>query len=131
MTKEIFYRVALFITTFEQHASKNCLFEDDYDFPINPYMSSEELSQIRKKAMDFYNERLEQVTEGNFHIPFATPSDLEMNENAAYGLTVSIIELYEDGEEDEWFLTGEDEELLKEGKAEEERIISEILITNQ
>ncbi len=131
MTKEIFYRVAVFITTLEQQSNRNCLFEDDFDFPINSYMSGEELSEMRKKAMAFYNKRLEELSAEKFHLPFAIPSDLKMNDNAAFGCTLSILELYEDGEEAEWFLAGEDEEEIKEGEAEEERIISEILITNQ
>ena len=131
MNKEIFYRVASFVTTFEQSTTHHSSLEDNHDFPVNPFMSHDEIQMVRQQAMDFYREKLSALGDGKFELPFATPSNFEMNENAAFGLTFSIVELYEDEEEFEWYLAGEEDELLEEGKTEEARIISEILIAHQ
>jgi hypothetical protein len=98
---EFFYRVYELVTTFDTDGIKNGSFSHDEDFKGN------DLLLCRTEAEKYYWERLSEVKNGKYLLPFASPQDFAEGKHAAFSLTFSLIELQPNGNELEHPLFGE------------------------
>lgn len=105
---EYFYRVSEFVTTFGMDEGKNEPFSHFEDFNGN------NLLECKVKAEKHYWERLEGLEQGKYYLPFAAPQNFEFGKNAAFSITLSLVEYYTDDEYFEYPLIGEDDETTAE-----------------
>jgi len=112
---EYFYRVNEFVTTMESDPGKNLPYSHDEDF------RGSNLLYCRAKAIKWYQEREEGlIKNGKYFLPFASPKDFVLGENAAYTITLSLIEYYDEEFQLAYSLAGDDEIELQEGREFEE-----------
>ncbi len=115
---QYYYRVDVFITTFNVFDSyvQTEIFEND------------NLHQAREKALlraDELNSIL--LKQGMFFLPFATPKEFVLGENACYSVTVYIVELTDDCYF-EYPIFGEDEFRTEEALRFEKEVYENLLI---
>jgi hypothetical protein len=103
-----FYRVHEFVTTFEKGRS----FSNDTDFRTGS------LKECKAEAESFFQKRLDGFESGKapFYRPFASPANFKHGENAAYSITLSIVEYYDEDEYYEYVLLGDDEDICAESR---------------
>ena len=126
-----YYRVEEFVTTFEADPGKNESFSHTEEF------KGPDFRECRRKAYAWYNERLKGLdNKGSYHnLPFAAFKDFTTGKNAAYSVTLALVEcgrssafgVTEDYEE-EYFLAGWGEE---EEQAEARELEIRLLSDNQ
>ncbi len=116
---QYYYRVDVFITTFN-------VFE--------PYVHTEiferdNLNEARENSVLRADEIISiLVKQGMFFLPFATPEEFVLGENACYSVTVSIV-MQSDGNYIEYPILGEDE-FRTEGALRFEKEVYENLLNN-
>ena len=101
---EYFYRVAEFVTTFGKDEGKNEPFSHSEDF------KGADLLKCKEQAEKYYWERLEGLEKGKYFLQFEAPENFEFGKNAAFSITVALVEFYSEDEQYEHFTFGEDEE---------------------
>jgi len=115
-----YYRVSEFVTTFGADPGENEPFSHTEEF------KGPDFRECRRKAYAWHNERLKGLeNKGGYFLPFAAFEDFKEGENAAYSVTLEIIE-NTDGEEDEYFLAGGEDEEHAEARELELKILSGI-----
>lgn len=95
----LYYRVAVYVTTFEGDEGKNEPFEHVEEFKGNDF------SKIALEAWECYlktNNNL--ASKGGYFLPFASEKDFVQGKNSAYSCMISLVVHWSDDEE-----TGEDE----------------------
>ena len=119
-----FYRVHEFVTTFKKDPGKNDSFHHDEDF------KNKNLLKSREAATQYYHKRLEGFEDGSYFLPFTGPDDFIDGENAAFTISLSLVELLANGEEQEYILlpdNHEEEETMNESRDYEKYVINEFL----
>lgn len=115
---DYFYRVTEFVTTFGADPGKNEPFiTDGEDFKGN------DLLKCKNDAEKYYWERLQGFENTKYFLPFAAPENFERGKNAAFSITLSLVEFYNEEEQYEYPLLGEDEETTSEGQELEMAIL--------
>jgi len=115
-----YYKVTEFVTTFGEDPGKNEPFTHGEDF------KGSDLLQMREKARAYYDERFKGLNDGKYFLPFAAPSDFDKGRNAAFSITLSLVECSDD-EEYEYPLIGEDEDTILENRELEARVLHDFL----
>lgn len=112
---EYFYRVSEFVSLLDGQS-----FNNDNDF-------KGDLKTARENAYNFFKEREKGFENGeaSFHLPFASPNDFQIGENATYSLTLYLVESYSNGEEFVYPLAGESEEEVEEGLQTERDVLKQ------
>lgn len=113
---DYFYQVDEYVTTFGKDVNKTDSFEHVEVFRDN------DLYRARAKAFDYYNERLKGIENKSYVLPFASPSEFRAGEDAAFSITVSLVEYYSEDEFYEYSIEGDDEESTFENKAVERTV---------
>ena len=116
-----FYRVTEFVTTFGDDMGKNEPYDHEEDF------KGFDLLECREMAINYYKERHKGFQEDNvkYFLPFASPKDFIIGQNAAHSLTLSLIECI-DNENYEYILSGEDEQTINDGREAECEILTSL-----
>lgn len=114
-----FYKVSEFVTTFEADKGKNDPFTHEEIFKDN------DLVKCRAKAETYYWKRLNGLEQGKYFLPFAAPTDFVPGENAAFSISLSLVEYYSEDEQIEHCLLGEDEETILESSEIEAMVLKE------
>jgi hypothetical protein len=107
---DYFYRVSQFVTTFGKDEGKTEPYTDEDDFKGN------DLLKCKAEAEKCYWEKLEVLEQGKYFLPFAAPQNFEFGENAAFSITLSLIEFYTDDNYYTHQLIGEDDETIAESR---------------
>ena len=115
---DYFYRVSEFVTTFGMDEGKNAPFSHFEDFKGNG------LHECKAKAGKYYWERLEGLEQGKYFLPFEAPENFEFGKKAAFSITLSLVEYYNDNEYFEHPLIGEDDDTTAESREIEATILS-------
>ncbi|MFN8268563.1 MAG: hypothetical protein U0T31_11205 [Chitinophagales bacterium] len=115
---DYFYRVSEFVTTFGMDEGKNEPFSHFEDFKGN------DLHDCKAKAEKHYWERLEGLEQGKYFLPFEAPETFEFGKNAAFSITLSLVEYYTDDEYFEHPLIGEDDQTTAESKEIEAAVLN-------
>jgi hypothetical protein len=115
---DYFYRVSEFVTTFGMDEGKNESFSHFEDFKGN------DLHECKAKAEKYYLERLEGLEQSKYFLPFAAPEQFEFGKNAAFSITLALVEYYNDDEYFEHVTIGEDYETTTESRAIEAAILN-------
>lgn len=116
---EYFYQVSEFVTTFEKDANKTKSFSHKEIFKDN------DLLKARKEAMEYYNQRLQGFDNTSYVLPFASPADYETSKNAAFSISLSLVEFYNDDELYIYPIAGEDDETVLENKESERLVLAD------
>ena len=85
-----FYKVEEFVTTFGADPGNTEGISNTKEFRPEDYDNS--LMKTRIAADMYYNERETGMEETSFFMPFAGPQEFNMGENAAYSLTLYLVE---------------------------------------
>ncbi|MEJ7736368.1 MAG: hypothetical protein WKF97_02985 [Chitinophagaceae bacterium] len=101
---EFFYRVVEYVTTFEKDPAKNKPFEHTTDF------REPDLLKLKLEATQFYNEREQGLNDARYFLPYAAKKDLALGQDAAFSITLCLVEYYNDDYYFEHPLMGDDEE---------------------
>jgi hypothetical protein len=103
-----FYRVSEYVTTFEKEKS----YSNIKDFKTGT------LKECKVEAEKYYNERMQGFRSGKakFFLPFESPTNFKKGENAAFSLTLAIVEYYHDNDYTEYVLLGEDEQTCADSR---------------
>jgi|SRR5690554_3397383 len=115
---DYFYRVCEFVTTFGADEGKNEPFSHIEDFKGN------DLHECKAKAEKYYWERLEGLGGGKYFLPFAAPENFVLGKNAAFSITLSLVEYYNDSEYSEYPLIGEDDDTAADSREIEKYVLS-------
>jgi hypothetical protein len=115
---EYFYRVSEFVTTYGMDEGKNEPFSHFEDFKGN------DLHECKAKAEKYYRERLEGLEQGKYFLPFAAPKNFVFGKNAAFSITLALVEYYTDNNFFEHPLIGEDDETTAESREIEAAVLS-------
>ena len=115
---DYFYRVSEFVTTFGMDEGKKKPLSHFEDFKGN------DLHDCKAKAEKHYWERLEGLEQGKYRLPFAAPGTFEFGKNAAFSITLSLVEYYTDDEYFEHPLIGEDYQTTAESKEIEAAVLN-------
>ena len=115
---EYFYRVSEFVTTFGMDEGKNEPFSHFEDFKGN------DLHECKAKAEKYYWERLEGLEQGKYFLPFEAPEQFEFGKNAAFSITVALVEFYYKDEYYEHVTIGEDDDTTTESRIIEAVVLS-------
>lgn len=115
---DYFYRVSEFVTTFGMDESKKKPYSHFEDFKGN------DLHDCKAKAEKHYWERLEGLEQGKYRLPFEAPETFEFGKNAAFSITLSLVEYYTDDEYFEHPLIGEDYQTTAESKEIEAAVLN-------
>ena len=116
---EYFYLVREFVTTFLMDEGKNEPFCHEERF------EGKDLLKCRAEAERYYWERLDGLEKGRYFLPFAAPKNFEFGKNAAFSITLSLVEYYSDDNNYEHPLIGEDDETTAESKQIETAVLRE------
>lgn len=117
---EYFYKVREHVTTFEKDEGKNKPFSTEKDF------KGSDLKKCKTEAEQYYFERLEGLENGKYFLPYAAPENFEFGKNAAFSITLALVEYYSSNDYYEHILIGEDEETTAESEEIEAAILSEL-----
>jgi hypothetical protein len=117
---EYFYAVVELVTTFGLDKGKNEPFSHRTEFKGN------DLLKCKSDAEKFYFERLEGFENGQYFLPYAAPKDFVFSENAASSILLVFETYYGDGHHLNYsgILLGEDEEVCKEERENEQMILA-------
>ena len=105
---DYFYLVREFVTTFEKDEGKNEPFSHEQKF------EGKDLLKCKTEAEKYYWERRDGLEQGKYFLEFAAPQNFEFGKNAAFSITLSLVEYYTDDNFYEHPLIGEDEETTAE-----------------
>lgn len=105
---DYFYLVREHVTTFQMDDGKNEPFSHEQKF------EGKDLLKCKTEAEKYYWERLDGLEQGKYFLPFAAPQNFEFGKNAAFSVTLSLVEYYTDDEYFEHPLIGEDDETTAE-----------------
>ena len=106
---DYFYLVREFVTSFQMDEGKNEPFSHEQKF------EGKDLLKCKTEAEKYYWERLDGFKKGGkYFLPFAAPQNFEFGKNAAFSITLSLVEYYTDDKYFEYPLIGEDEETTAE-----------------
>jgi hypothetical protein len=114
---QYYYRVDVFITTF---------------IVFDPYVDTEifemdNLNKARENALHRADELISiLIKQSMFFLPFATPEEFVLGENACYSVTVSIV-VQSDGSHIEYPIFGEDEFRTEEALRFEKEVYENLL----
>ena len=114
---DYFYRVWEFVTTFGEDEGKNEPFSHEQDF------KGKDLLKCKAEAEKYYWERLEGLEQGKYFLAFEAPQNFEFGENAAFSITLSLIEFYTDDNCYTHQLIGEDDETTAESREIETEVL--------
>ena len=114
---DYFYRVSEYVTTFGKDEGKNEPYMHEQDFKGN------DLLKCKTAAEKYYWERLAGLEQGKYFLPFAAPQDFEFGKNAAFSITLSLIEFYTDDDYYTHQLIGEDDETTAESREIETEVL--------
>ena len=117
---DYFYRVTEFVTTFGMDEGKNEPFSHLEDFKGN------DLHECKARAEKYYLERLEGLEQGKYFLPFEAPKNFKFGKNAAFSITLSLVEYYHDSNYFEHPLIGEDDNTTAESREIETGIIERL-----
>lgn len=116
---EYFYRVYEFVTTFGADEGKHESFSHVEDF------KGYDLLACRNSAYEYYQQRLNGLNNGSYHLPFASPQEFQLGKHAAASIILSFVEIDSDGEEIEWSLAGDEENAIHESRELELAVLLE------
>jgi len=116
--KNYYYRVTEFVTTFGKDPGGNDSFSDTKEFD-NPG----DLWRCRKEALNYHNSRQEGLQKSKYFLPFASPENFVTGKHAAYSIDVYLVEVHQDGEEEEIMLNSGDSIEEEENIRFEEKIL--------
>ena len=116
---QYFYLVSEFVTTFEMDEGKNKPLNHSKEFKGN------DLHECKAKAEKYYWQRLKGLENGKYFLDFETPENFEFGKNAAFSITLSLIEYYNDDEFYQYPLIGDDDEVINESKKIESAILKD------
>src|SRR5215813_832315 len=115
---DYFYLVREYVTTFGKDKGKREPYVHKQTFKNN------DLLKCRAEAEKYYYERLKGLEEGaTYFLPFAAPKDFVLGENAAFSITLSFVEYYNEDEEYEYDLVGQDEGTIAESREIETAVL--------
>jgi len=114
---DYFYRVSEHVTTFGKDEGKNEGLSHEQDF------KGKDLLKCKAEAEKYYWERLEGLEQGSYFSPFAAPQDFEFGKNAAFSITLSLIEFYTDDNYIMHQLIGEDWKTTAESREIEAEVL--------
>lgn len=80
----------------------------------------------RKRAIEYWKNRSANAQNGNYFLPFARPSDFKFGENAAYSITMFFVQYYNDNEQYEYPLLGEDPQTVEDSLETERMVFKEL-----
>jgi hypothetical protein len=112
-----FYRVSEFVTTFKLDPGKNESICYEQDFKDN------DLLKCKAFAEKYYWERMKGLENSKYFLPFAGPENFVYSKNAACSLTLSLVEHYNEDEQFEYPLLGEDDETMFESRETEVMVL--------
>lgn len=117
-----FYQVSEFVTTFGKDTGKNKPFSHSEDF------EGKDLKKCKDEAIQYYIERKEGLENSQYFLPFAAAAaaDFEFSKHAAYSITLSLIEYYNNYDWMEHPLIGEDAETIAESEETESMVLKEM-----
>jgi hypothetical protein len=118
---EFFYRVSEFMTTFGMDEGRNEPFSHDEDFKGN------DLHECKKKAEQYYWDRLKELEHSSYFLPFESPDKFVLGQHAAFKITVALVECYGEGGNVEHVTFGEDDETIEESREIEEAVLREAI----
>ena len=115
MPINIFYRVSESIVGINEDPQKIKSFHWDEDF------KGSNLNLSRKEALEYYGNRrikfnLEGITKEFFNLSYSSPDEFVAGQNYAYSVCLKIIALYGEDDIHEYYLLGDEEEEMDEGK---------------
>lgn len=117
---DYFYTVTQLVTTFGKDDAKN------EPFIYTERFQGNNLLKCKTQAEKYYYEKLSGLeNNGKYFLPFAAPKDFVLGENAAFSITLSLIEYYTDDNNLEYPLLGEDDETIQENRIIERGVLIE------
>ena len=105
---DYFYLVRELVTTFGMDESKSESFSHEKKF------EGKNLLKCKNDAEKYYWERLNGLEQSKYFLPFAAPQNFKFGKNAAFSITLSLVEYYTDDYFIEHTLIGEDDETTTE-----------------
>ncbi len=116
---DYFYLVREYVTTFKMDEGKNEPFSNEQKF------EGKDLLKCKTEAEKYYWERLNGLEQGKYFLEFAAPQNFEFGKNAAFSITISLVEYYTDDNLFEHPLIGEDDETTAESREIETAVLTE------
>ncbi len=116
---EYFYRVNEFMTTFGKDPGNNNPISHAQDFKGN------DLLKCKDEAEAYYFKRLDGLNNGTYFLDFAPQKEFVFGENAAFSINLYLVEYYNESEQYEHVLLGEDDETNNEGRQIEAMVLKE------
>ena len=115
---EYFYRVWELVTTFGKDEGKNEPFSHTEEF------KGDDLLKCKEQAEKYYLERLEGLEQGKYFLPFASPQNFQFGKNAAFSITVALVEFYSEDDQYEHITFGDEESVMAESREIEAEVIA-------
>lgn len=116
---DYFYLVREFVTTFQMDENTNEPFTHEQKF------DGRDLLKCKTEAEKYYKERRNGLENSKYFLDFAAPQNFEFGKNAAFSITLSLVEYYTDDDYFEHIIMGEDEETTTESKEIEKAVLKE------
>lgn len=116
---DYFYLVREHVTTFKMDKGKNESFSHEQKF------EDKNLMKCKTDSEKYYWERLEGLERGKYFLEFAKPQNFEFGKNAAFSITLYLVEYYSNDNFIEHPLIGEDFETTNESKEIETAVLAE------
>lgn len=116
---DYFYLVREFVTTFQMDENKNEPFTHEQKF------DGKDLLKCKTEAEKYYWERRYGLENSKYFLEFAVPENFEFGKNAAFSITLSLVEYYTDDEYYEHTIIGEDDETIAESSRIETAVLKE------
>lgn len=118
-----YYQVQMFMSTICLTIPQAIEGITDPSFHHEENFKGNDLMRCKSEAENYYREQLEALErEGKFRLPFATPQDFKLGENATFSITLYFVHSYPSGEEHLFPILGEDDETLEEGREIENEV---------
>jgi hypothetical protein len=114
---DYFYLVQEYVTTFQMDEGKNEPFSHEQKF------EGKDLLKCKTEAEKCYWEKLGGLAQRQYFLPFAAPQNFECGKNAAFSVTLILVEYYNEDEYFEYPLIGEDYETTAESRVIERDIL--------
>ena len=116
---DYFYLVREFVTTFRMDEGKNEPFSHKQKF------EGKDLLKCKTEAEKYYWERLDGLEQSKYFLEFAAPKNFEYGKNAAFSITLSLVEYYTADNLFEHPLIGADDETTAESREIERAVLTE------